>query len=61
MIIFNNLTLTVNYYSMPTQETLHPYKKRHSSLVGVAFMFNEHALIFFKTSQSGKVSSFKED
>lgn len=45
---------------MPTQETLHPYKKRHSSLVGVALIYI-NALIFFKTSQSGKVSSFKED
>ena len=29
---------------MPTQETLHPYKKRHSSLVGVALIYIENDL-----------------
>jgi len=35
---------------MPTQETLPPYKKRHSSLVGVALIYIENDLIFSKTS-----------
>lgn len=28
---------------MPTQETLHPYKKRHSNLVGVALIYVRRA------------------
>ena len=54
MIIFNNLTLTVSYYSMPTQETLHPYKKRHSNLVGVALIYIENDLIFPKQASQAR-------
>lgn len=38
---------------MPTQETLHPYKKRHSSLVGVALIYI-NALIFSKQASQAR-------
>lgn len=39
---------------MPTQETLHPYKKRHSNLVGVALIFNKNDLNFPKQASQAR-------